>query len=202
MIVVIWVYHTGVENARGFSVNQVDFEKNTELGYRKAKWPKKLQKLCFSGFGCISGFPHVGLIRDFAQRKELSCVVRKGPKEDSKGRCWSEGKFPISSEREKFWVCALLAFKKRTKRTWRQTVGAQGFEAFYTWPRRKFVRFWFLKSAHFSKSKSLDLWEFFRDFFVLFVRCAFCALFFRLPPCARARTGGTCFFDAQNAQDI
>lgn len=64
------------------------------------------------------------------------------------------------------------------------------------------MRFWFLKSAHFSKSKSLDLWAFLRDFFVLFVRCAFCALFFRLPPCVRARIRGTCFFDAQNAQDI
>lgn len=192
MIVVIWVYHKGAENARSFSGESDGFSDGYRKGVQSGKVAEKVAKTWFFRLRFVGGFStwFSTIYKVFHMVNQFSTKL---------STCFFA---EISSRRENFGVCAFLAVEKRTFRTRPETIVPQRIEPVLSMVSDANVRFWVFKNAHFSWNKSLDLWAFLRKKFVLFVLCAFCALFFRLPPCVRARIRGTWFLRAQNARYI
>lgn len=94
--------------------------------------------------------------------------------------------------------CSKIVRTGRTKRTVAQTIGAQGFRGFCSFQCAASVRNCRTKIERRCEKKLPIYGRFYMCILCNMCPCSFCSLFFRLPPCARARIGGSCFFGEQN----
>lgn len=159
-----------------FQANQMGFRMGTGKGYRVEKQPKKLQKLGFSGFASLAGFPH-----GFPQSTKFSTWSISFPQNFPHG---FSPKFPVGGK-----ILAFVRFwslKNAHSAHGLKPLRHNGLSLFCPWPLMQMCVFGFSKTHIFRETNPLIYGHFFVKKLCYLCYVRFVRFFFDSPP-VRAR---------------